>query len=621
MAGFEGRMLEIDLSSGKVDRATIDKSDLRRFIGGSGLGAKLIFDRVDPKVDPLSPNNPLFILTGPISGTSLPGGARFSVCAKSPLTNMYGESCCGGDFATEMRLAGHDGIVLKGVSDKPIYILIQDDKVEIKDASDLWGKGNYATTDILKERHGGRKPKVLAIGQGGEEKVRFAAVCNGKKDFAARCGMGALMGSKKVKAIVAMGTGKLPIDSPDQFNETRKAALQKAKDGVATQVLGMMGTSAAVDVSIVTGDFPGKNWALAGNQPVGAKIAGSVMNTPAYLAGTESCHGCSVGCKRVIDIKEGPHKGWAGPGPEYEGLGSVGGLLMIDDLGAVIKLNSLCNDYGLDVISCGATIAMAMDCLEQGILSVKDLDGVELHWGNADAVAKMIEKIALRDGFGDVLAEGSRLAAKKIGKGASQYAVEVKGLEVPMHDPRSNHGVGLSYATGARGACHTNDPSYTMGTGIFNWPELGLTPFLAAQVKVSEGWGPVIKNAQDLGQITNAGVLCYMMLTAINSEDLTNLLKYSSGFDYTFPELVECGERIWHMKRGVSNLMGITAADDRLPKQILTAVSEGGAAGSVPDIDLMLKEFYPARGLNAEGRPTKETLARLGLNDLAAKLY
>jgi aldehyde:ferredoxin oxidoreductase len=383
----------------------------------------------------------------------------------------------------------------------------------------------------------------------------------------------------------------------------------------------MLGTNAAVDVSAVTGDLPGKNWASGDNTAIAAKTGGPVLSGQQFLTGTESCFGCMVGCKRINKITEGPFAGWAGPGPEYEGVVSLGSNLMIDDMAAIIKMNDMCNDFGLDVISAGSAIAMAMECMERGILTTKDTGGIDLKWGNVDAVVKMIPMIARREGLGATLAEGVKRAAQKIGKGASEYAIEVKGLEVPMHDPRAHHGLGLSYATGARGACHTNDPAYTIGSGIFDWPELGLTPLLAAQVKESKVWGTVIKNSQDLGQIINAGVFCYMLGPVMNAGDVTELLAYSSGFDYTFSELVECGERIWHMKRGVSNLMGITAADDKLPKRILTPTTEGAAAGFKIDLELMLKEYYPARGLNPDGRPSKETLNRLGLSDLAAKLY
>lgn len=620
MAGFEGKTLEIDLSSGKISKGMLDKNMLRKFIGGSGLGAKLIFDRVDPKVDPLSPKNPLFITTGPLSGNTLPGGSRFAVCAKSPLTDMFGEANCGGDFASEMRMSGWDELIFTGASEKPVYLLIQDDKVELKDASDLWGKGNFEVNHILKERHGGRKPKVVAIGQAGEKMVRFAAICNAEKDFAARCGMGAIMGAKKLKAIVAIGTGKVPLAEPEKFAERRKIAIQKAQADIACMVLGMSGTAAAVEVSMQLGDIPGRNWAIVGNQGA-ATIGGVVLNSPAFLKGHESCHGCVVGCKRVVDIKEGAFAGLTGPGPEYEGIGAVGSNIGVVDMGAVIKMNQMCNDYGMDVISCGGTIAMAMDCYEQGILTAKDLDGIELKWGDVDAVMKLITKMAMREGVGNLLAEGTKRMAEKIGKGSSEYAIHVKGLELPMHDPRANHGLALSYATGPRGACHTSDPAYTVGQGIFNWPEFGLTGAQAAVTRVSKGWGPVVKGGQDLGQIVNAGILCYMVTGSLNAEDLTDLFVTSSGFDYSFKELQECGERIWIMKRGINNIMGKTAKDDVLPKRVLKASTEGGAAGSSPDMKLLLEEFYPARGLDSDGRPTKETLARLGLNDLSAKLY
>jgi len=618
MAGFEGKMLEVNLTTGTIDKSTIDKDVLRKYVGGTGLAAKLMFDRVAPGVEPLSPENTVFIMTGPTSGTSLPGGARFCVCGKSPQTEMWGESSSGGSFANRMRSAGWDGIIVQGASAKPVYMLIEDDKVEIKDASDLWGKNTHEVTDILKERHG-KRASVVSIGQAGENLVKFAGIANEKRDLAARCGFGAVMGSKKLKAIVASGTKKVSLADPTAYANRRKVVTQKAKDNIATQVLGMMGTTAAVGVSVVTGDLPGKNWTRGDNSDIGAKTDGSVLSGPQYYIGNESCFGCMVGCKRVVHVTEGTYQGFEGPGPEYEGVVTLGALLMIDDMAAIIKLNEVCNQLGMDVISCGGTIAMAMDCMEQGILTTKDTDGIELTWGNSAAVLDMLERIARREGFGDVLAEGSKRAAKRIGKNAADYAVEVKGLEVPMHDPRALHAMGLSYATGSRGACHTNDVTYSLGTGIFSWPEFDLLPGVAG--KESKGMGPVVKQCQDLGVLCNSGILCYMIMTAINAEDLVDLMSSSSGFDYDLDELKECAERIWILKRGISNLMGITAADDRLPRQILTPTTDGGAAGSVPDLEVMLKEFYPVRGLNPDGRPSKEVLQRLGLQDLAAKLY
>ena len=619
MAGYEGKLLEVNLTTGAIKTSKVDKDILRKYIGGSGLGAKLMLDRVSLDVDPLSPGNPLFILTGPTSGTNIPGGARFSVCAKSPLTNIWGESCCGGTFATELRSAGWDGIVVEGASKKPVYIVVEDDNVKIKDASDLWGKNTHAVTDLLKERHGDKKRGTLvSIGVGGENLVRFAGISSEKKNFAARCGLGAVMGSKKLKAIFVKGSGKVSLSDPERFNARRKIILNKAKEHIAIQVLNAQGTNAALGISAITGDLPIKNWTVGVNTEVSSKIEGGVLSGPNFYIGNDACHGCMIACKRVVHITDGPYKGMEGPGPEYEGVATLGSLLMIGDMAAVIKMNEVCNDFGLDVISCGSTIAFAMDCWENGLISSKDTDGIELKWGNDAAVLKMIEKIAKREGFGNVLAEGSKRAAQKIGRNASDYAVEIKGMEVPMHDPRANYLIGLGYATGVRGACHTNDASYAIGSGILDWPDIGLP--IGIDVKKNEGAAGFVKHAQDLGQIFNAAVFCYMLIFVLNGEDMAELLSAASGFDYTFKEIEECGERIWITKRGLDNLMGITAADDRLPRQILTPNKDGGAAGQAPNLNVMLKEFYPARGLGADGRPSKETLNRLGLSDLAAKL-
>ena len=619
MGTHRGKILDVNLSTGAVKTTKIEEDVLRKFIGGSGLAAKLFFDRVPPDADPLSPDNILFVLTGPTSGTNIPGGARFSVCAKSPLTNIWGESCCGGSFANELRSAGWDGIIIEGASNKPVYIVVENDKVEIKDASGLWGKNTHEVTDLLKERHGDRKKGTLvSIGVAGENLVRFAGVCCENKNFAARCGMGAVMGSKKLKAIFVKGSGKISLADPGRYAARRKIVLDKAKESIAIQFLTAQGTNAAMGLSALTGDLPAKNWTVGDNTAISAKIDGGVLSGPDFYIGNDSCHGCMIACKRVVHITDGPYKGMEGPGPEYEGVASLGSLLMIGDMAAVIKMNEACNDFGVDVISCGATIAFAMDCFENGLITSKDTDGIELKWGDDAAVLKMIGKIARREGFGDVLAEGSKRAAQKIGGNASDYAVEIKGMEVPMHDPRSNYLIGLGYATGVRGACHTNDASYAIGSGILDWPDIGIP--LGIDLKKNEGVAGFVTHAQDLGQIMNAAVFCYMLIFVLNGEDVAELLSAASGFDYTFKEVEECAERMWHMKRGLDNLMGVTVADDRLPRQILTPPTDGGAAGSAPDLALMLKEFYPARGLGADGRPSKETLHRLGLSELAAKL-
>ncbi len=619
MAGYRAKILELDLNSGNVNTTIIEEDVQRNFIGGSGLAAKLFLDRVPPDVDPLSPDNILFVMTGPLSGTTLPGGSRFTVCAKSPLTGIWGESCSGGSFANGLRGAGFDGIAVTGASENPVYVFIENGNVEIRDAAELWGKPNYDTEDFLRERHSGhRKVSVLSIGPGGENRVRYAVICHLKRDFVGRGGMGAVMGSKNLKAIVVCGNGKVPLAQPDAFAKKAKEIMAKAKDHIVLQTLRAAGTNGAMDSGVLLGDVPGKNWTVGDMTAFAPKIGGEMLNSEKFLTGVESCHGCPVGCKRVVSIKEGPYKGMAGPGPEYEGVASLGALLMIDDLAAVIKLNEACNNYGMDVISCGSTIAMAMDCYEHGLIGPDDTDGLKLKWGDADVVLRLIEKIALRDGFGDVLADGTRRAAQKIGGNAADYAVEVKGMEVPMHDPRAFHGLALSYATGVRGACHTNDLTYAIEQGIFIWPEAGIAG--GHEQKSSEGKAEIVVISQNLGMVMNAGIMCYMLKSVINEQDLVDLMREASGYDYELKELITCGERIWMLKRGLNNLMGVTAADDRLPKQLLTAHKEGGAAGSVPDLARMLKEYYPLRGLDANGRPLKQKLNNLGLSDLADRL-
>ena len=617
MTGFEGKILDVDLTTGDIKESSIDKDTLRKYIGGSGLAAKLFLDRVDPQADPLSAGNILFFMTGPVSGSNFPGGARFAVCAKSPLTGIWGEACCGGNFAHALKCAGYDGIAVNGVSDKPVYLAVKDSKIEIKDAAGLWGKDIYDTVAAVKEKED-RKASVVAIGQAGENRVKFAVIGNEGSNVAGRSGLGAVMGSKKLKAIAVQGSGKYTPAFPDDYSNIRKELTARSKENIVTQYLNAQGTNAAMGLGALTGDLPARNWAGVENAELAGAIGGDAL-TEKYLTKTHACFGCAVGCKRVCAVPDGPYQMDEGAGPEYEGTASFGSLLEIDDLAALVKINEVCNRYGMDVISCGASIAFAMDCLENGLISTKDTDGVELKWGNADAVLQMVEKIARRDGFGDMLAEGSRRAAVQIGRNAADYAIEVKGLEVPMHDPRAGHGIGLAYAVGVRGACHVNDMTWSAEGNLINNPEIGLPGGVTG--KTSEGKAELVRASQDLGMVVNSAIICYMLMPILAVDDWVQMLRVTSGFDYDHKELMECGARVWYLKRGLDNLMGVRAEDDRLPQRLLTPKSEGGAAGSAPDIALMLKEFYAIRDLDAQGRPSKQRLESLGLSDLAARLY
>jgi aldehyde:ferredoxin oxidoreductase len=616
--GYTGRILEVNLTSGKVSKTSVDDETLRKFLGGSGLAAKLFLDRVSPEVEPLSAQNTLFIMTGPLQGTNLPGAGRFNVSAKSPLTNIWGEGNCGGTFGPELKFAGWDGIIIEGASDKPVYLFIDDDKVEIRGASDLWGKDSYETIDMLTEKIGEKKAKVLAIGQAGENLVKYAAIIHDKADAIGRCGLGAVMGSKKLKAIVVRGTGKVNIAMLEDYNKARRTALEMITESTVAESMHSMGTDASLSLGMMTGDVPSRNWSLGENLE-GSESLGGPAYTEEYLTRTHACYACPIACKRVVQVKEGPYKGKEQAGPEYETCCTFGTLIMNNDLAAVIKINEMCNRYGLDTISCGSTIAFAIDCFENGLITEGDTEGIKLSWGDVESVFKMVDKIAWREGFGAVLAEGSRKAAKKIGKNASDFAVEVKGLEAPMHDPRGFHGMGLAYVMSNRGACHTQHMDLFIEQGMTAYPEIGLKEDYEGQT--GEGKAEMTMICENLGMVCSSAVFCIFAMACLKVNDLVEFLRTTTGFDYSLDEMLECGERIWLLKRGLNNLMGITAADDRLPKKILTPVNEGGAAGSVPDIELMRKEYYGLRKLNANGYPSREKLESIGLADLAGKIY
>jgi aldehyde:ferredoxin oxidoreductase len=619
VGGYTGKILEVNLRTGKIETVSIKEKDQKNFLGGSGLAAKIFFDLFDPKVDPLSPENPLIVLTGPVVGTQFPGTSRFAVCGKSPLTGIWGEGTCGGNFGPELKFAGIDGIIFIGASPTPVYLSIEDDEIELRDARDLWGMDNYKVTDLLKDRHGREKrPKVLSIGSAGENLVKFAAICNDKGDFIGRTGMGAVMGSKKLKAVVVKGTKKVEISHPEEYAALRKLLITKSRDAMVAQSFRSMGTDAGMDLGMVTGDVPIKNWMVGEDLELSANLGGPSL-TEKYLTRNHACSFCPIACKRMVKVEDGPFKTEEGPGPEYETCCTFGTLIMNDDLAGVIKANEWCNRYGMDTISCGATIAFAMEAFEKGLITRKDTDGIDLTWGNMAGVIELLHKIAKKEGIGEVLSEGSREAAKRLGKGAEEFAVEVKGLEAPMHDPRGFHGMGLAYMTSIRGACHLMHLALSVEQGITTYTDAGFQENYIGQT--SEGKAEMIKLCEDLGLPCNSLVICEFVAWTLSANELVEMVRVTTGFDFTLKDLLACGERIWLLKRGLGNMMGVSAKDDRLPRRILTPLKEGAAAGSIPDVEKLLSEYYKIRGLDGDGKPKKEVLIKAGLEGLAKKLH
>jgi len=618
MSGSLNRFLEVDLDTGRTGVRVLDPGALRSYVGGSALGARLFFETRGTEVDPLSPENPLFIMAGPMAGTTFPGSSRFVMCARSPLTGIWGESSSGGAFGADLKKAGFDGVLVEGRSEKPSYLLIEDGQVAIYEAGDLWGLDTYATVETLRQRHPGKRPlKVLAIGPAGENLVKYASVCNDKAHYLGRTGMGAVMGSKQIKAIAVRGTGKVPIAHEEAYQEARKAALQAIKDSMMADSFHQLGTAAAMDMGMMIGDVPIKNWSLGVNYDMADALGGPAL-VEKMVKGRAACYACPIGCKPVVEFQVFPGPVTKGPGPEYETCAAFGTMIMNDDLLAVAQANELCNRLGLDTISCGATMAFVMEAYEKGLLTRGDLDGLEMTWGNMEAVLTLINNIAFRKGFGNRAAEGSQALAGELGEGAEDFVVAIKGLELPMHDPRAFHGMALAYMSSNRGACHLQHSVQAVEQGVVCWPEAGLKEDYPA--RESRGKAEMVYLSENIGQMANAVCVCHFVHWTMG---LTNLLKgfnAVTGYEMDLREFLEVGQRSWVLKRALNAIMGVTEKDDRLPRRILTPLTEGGAEGSIPDEGLMKRDYYRIRGLDKKGVPTPRSLTDLGLTFVNRKL-
>ena len=615
--GYAGRYLRVDLKEGRCSDFTINDSILRQFIGGSALGAKFYFDGFPLTADPLSPENPLFVMTGPMVGSGFPGTSRFAVCAKSPLTGIWGESACGGTFGPELKKAGYDGIVITGRSEKSVSLFIVEGAARLLDAVDLWGRDTYETTDLLKKGDPGLK--VLAIGPAGENLVRFAAIGNDKGHFVGRTGLGAVMGSKRLKAICVRGSGKLEKADETRYRESHKAALLEIKESALAGSLRAMGSDANMDIGMINGDVPVRNWTIGEDFDLSAALSGPTLSET-YLTRAHACANCPVACKRVVRVPDGPYRTEEGPGPEYETCGTFGTMIMNRDLAGVIKANELCNRYGMDTISCGSAIAWAMELFEKGVLTAKDTDGLDLTWGNMASVLELLPRIARREGFGGLLAEGSLRAARTIGGDAEDAVVHVKGLDLPMHDPRGFHGMGLAYMMSNRGACHLQHAVLATEQGMASWPQL--FPMKDDyQGTTSEGKAELVFHSENYGILGNSLSICHYLTDCLKPETIRDAFNAITGFGYSFADLMVCGARDWTFKRGINNLLGVTEKDDVLPKRIMTPLKEGAGAGSVPDMERLKREYYTLRGLDERGVPREDKLMGLGLVELRERLY
>jgi aldehyde:ferredoxin oxidoreductase len=629
MHGYAGKWLRVDLGSGKSWVEPLDESRARRYLGGRGMGARLLLDEVPRGCDPFGPENRLVFAMGPLAGTFAPGSGRFVVLAKSPATDGFGEAYTGGFVAHELKYAGYDGIVVQGTAAELVYLSIVNDRVEIRPATHLAGRGTLEAEAAIRRELGDPETRIISIGLAGEHRVRYACVMNDTDRAAGRTGLGAVMGAKNLKAIAIRGTGRVTLADPTRFREAALADLAKIRThpwlGDSPGGAGALGTAGGVEDLSAAGILPTRNWET-GAWAYADRISGTAMKHT-ILIGHRACQACPVGCTRVVQVPGGPFGGVRPEygGPEYETVAAFGSLCENRDLEAIALLNQRCNAYGLDTISAGSAIAFAMECVEKGILTERQI-GFPLAWGDAPAMVRLLDLIARREGIGDLLAEGARRAAAQLGHGASDLAVEVKGLEFGMHEARGKKGLALSYATAPRGADHMegfHDPSLAVPNA---WPELGVTETMDRFSL--EGKPRVVRLAEDYTSFINSLPLCSFMSLTVggirNTEEITGMLAAATGWsDLTLAEEMAIGERAYNLARAFTVRESGGRADDRLPAKLARRLRDGAARDQVitnQDLQPALQEYYRLRGWSEAGTPTEAKLTELGLADVAGQL-
>lgn len=608
--GYAGEVLNIDLTHGKVGQEHLVESETRKYIGGPGLSAKLIWDKIKADTHALSPENPLIFMTGPLTGTPVPSANRYSVAALSPLTGIWGEAHAGGTWGQQLKWAGFDGIVLTGRAQTPVYLWICDGEVKILDASHLWGKDTYEVSDILQKETDPRA-SVASIGRAGERLVKIACIINdGRAGRAAgRCGLGALMGSKNLKGIVVRGTQRPGISDREGLRKSIGNHFPPTivnEEEWKSHIREWRQEDWRKGRSVVKNFLEGE---LDGFLDMWTEII--LMGEPYY------CWGCRDSCLNSM-MNNGVR------GPMGEALVPLGSQCLINDKEALLKAWDLCQRYGMDSMSAGCVIAFAMEAFEKGLISNKDTNGINLTWGNHEAMVEMVRKIGEKEGFGEILGEGPKAAADHIGGVASEYAMHVKGLSIPRMDPRAADGFALEYATGSRGADHLE--AYYIQSGRGPIPDLGIYQSVDTVEKrfSPEGQAEIVAKLQNyVAQLDSLGVCKFLTgfsrsRQIVQPSHLVEWLNYVTGWNMTLEEFLKTGERVFNLKRLFNIQRGISRKDDLLPARIMTHKKGGKseAAEHVPSLGRMLGDYYSYRGWSEDGIPTREKLIELGLSDL-----
>jgi len=628
--GYMGKILRVDLSKKKVSVEDLKPEWAKLYWGGAGGGARILWNEMKGGVDPLSPENILVASTGPLTGTLVPSSGSIFYQFKSPLTGAWGETRSGGKFGPMLKFAGFDMIIITGKADEPVYLYVEDGSAEIRSAKHLWGKTVHETTDILLEEVGRPEASVACIGPAGEKLVKFSAIMNDYDRAAGRCGGGAVMGSKNLKAIVVFGEKSIVPAKPDKFFEDALEAHEALKKYVFKEVLGMLGTIGLVNALNAAGALPTMNFKTT-YFPEADSMSGDML-AEKYLVKRRACFGCTIGCGRYSWVPDGKYPTPLHEGPEYETSDMLGVQSLLTDLEAVVRANYLCNNYGLDTISTGNVIAFAIEAFERGYITEEDTGGLKLRWGDPDVILTLVDAIAKREGFGDVLAEGVKKAAEKIGKGADEFAVHVKGLEVPAHDPRGeSRNFVIQYAVTPRGACHMH-PNWAgaydfipLDNGLrefgLPWPP----PDKYAEVGVKRGIAYRLLALH--GELAESLGICRFPLwgsedSCLTPKRLARLYSSLTGIEVTGKDLLVAAERAWNLKRAFNIREGFDRRHDTLPKRLLEPVTTGPAKGqAVIKFDELLDEAYEAFGWDKKtGYITRKKLEELGLADVADEL-
>jgi len=614
MYGYMGKILRIDLSTGTASTEKPEEKMLRRYLGGSGFISYILWKELPGGIDPLDPQNKLIVATGPITGTPVIGSGRHSIGAKSPLTGTIVFSQVGEYWGTELKRAGYDVIIIEGKSETPVYIHINDDEISIRDAAHLWGQETRETQQQIRSEFGDEKIRVMLIGPGGENLVRYACIMNGLYDAAGRGGLGAVMGSKRLKAIAVRGSGKIGIADPEKLRELRKRLAGNIEKVEILKGWREAGTGFDMDTGVMIGDVPIRNWRDGDFPNIKSITAITLRDT--ISAGMDGCFSCTIRCKKKAKFEEPYKVDPAYGGPEYETLASLGSNLGIDDLKSIVKGNELCNAASLDTISTGGVIAFCMECYEQGLLNKEQTDGLELTWGNANAMLECIHRIIRREGFGDILAEGINKVAQWVGQNSEQFAIQVKGLDPGQHEPRLMPSMGLGFMVNPHGAdhcCNVHDTKFAFKPGMQSMNALGFHDPVS-QEDISPRKVGLFK-VEHLRQVLfDCLAMCHLASVPVDIPTIAEVVNAVTGWHTGAMELIRIAERVMTTARLFNVREGFTDDDDRLPKRFFESKTSGALADRALDPEEMERAkryYYTLMGWDSGGVPLPERVEEL----------